>query len=497
MLKFRKYLPLIIVIAYFLLQLPFLTADPDTKADPYSRGAWIDEGLYVLQARNLVNHGYFNVTETDGFVKAPLLNLVNIPVFYVFGAKLIVSRLTTLLIVMLTIFVFLRTPKLFEFGIFLTLFSFLEFHVFHFSHFALAEMTSICMILMSLFFFYISSIKETFSAKRKFIFISALFIFIAYFAKISFLYSAGILPLAMLFMTLRDSFIKRKFIRRDYFLFYWSLFFTIILFGIYFTFMHLIAGDFYYHCLFSQVKDLYSPSLILIAMDTWYIFLREFWVNIFKINIIHFIIILVAGILYLFFTKSQKKSSPILMFAMVWMLFELHKLPMLYLPYRYALSLFFAAGVLLSALYSEWLMKILKPKSFLFAIAIIFGLINFSYTIDSYGRRSYQLKAANEYFSHYDLKEQPVIGPWAASFTWKNKAIAIPVWYKYINWDDPVNTYKPAAIVSEIGELDSDYAYKSQGIDLEAISDSCRVFDVWDYKIGVYWVNQKKINNFF
>lgn len=493
MLQFRKYLPLIIVIAYFLLQLPFLTVDPDTKADPYSRGAWIDEGLYVSQARNLVNHNDFKVTETDGFVKAPLLNIINIPFFYLFGTKLIVSRLITLFIVMLTIFVFLRTSKLFEFGIFLTLFSFFEFHVFHFSHFALAEIISICMILMSLYFFYISSQKETFRAKRKFIFLSALFLFLAYFFKISFLYTAGILPVAMLLMNLRETFIKRKFIHKDYFLFYWSLIFTITLFVIYFSFMHFLAGDYYYYCLFSQGKDLYSPSLILIVQDAWYIFLREFWVNIFKINIIHFFIVLVAGILYFFFNKNKKATSPIIFFAIVWMLFELHKLPMLYLPYRYALSLIFAAGVLVSSLYSEWLIKNFKYKFVFFGIAIIIGLINFNFTFDSYGRRTYQLKAVNEYFSHYDLKEQPVIGPWAASFTWENKAIAIPLWYKYINWDDPVNTYKPAAIVSEIGELDSDYAYKSQGINLDAISDSCRVFDVWDYKIGVYWVNQKLI----
>jgi len=493
MLQFRKYLPLIIVIGYFLLQLPFLTADPDTNADPYSRGAWIDEGLYVSQARNLVNHGDFKVTETDGFVKAPLLNIVNIPFFYLFGSKLIVSRLITLIIVLLTIFIFLRSAKLFEFGVFLTLFTFLEFHVFHFAHFALAEMISICMILMSLYFFYISSQKENFRAKRKFIFLSALFLFLAYFLKISFLYTAGILPVAMLFVTTREAVIKRKSIHEDYFLFYFSLIFTIILFLIYISLMHFIAGDYYYNCLFSQGKNLYSSSLVLIIMDAWYIFLREFWVNIFKINIIHISLVLVLGIIYFLFSKRKKATSPVLVFAIVWMIFELHKLPMLYLPYRYALSLIFAAGVLLSAMYAEWLIKIAKPKFLFFSIAIIIGLLNLTYTIDSYSKRTYQLKTVNDYFLNYDFKDQPVIGPWAASFTWKNKAIAIPLWYKYINWDDPVNKYKPVAIVSEIGELESDYAYKSQGINLDSISDSCRVFDVWDYKIGVYWVNQKHI----
>lgn len=487
----KKYFSLLIILVYFFLQLPFLTADPDKQADPYSRGAWIDEGLYVLQARNLVNHGDFNVTETDGFVKAPLLNLVNIPFFYVFGAKLIVSRLITLMVVLLTLFIFLQSSKLFEFGIFLTLFSFFEFHIFQFSHFALAEMTGICMVLISLYFFSSAGTKETFKAKRKFIFLSSLFLFIAYFTKISFLYTAGILPVAMLFMTFRETVVKSEFVHKDYFLFYWTLIFTISLFGIYFLFIHFIGGDYFYYCLFTEAKDLYSHSLILVILDAWYIFLREFWVNIFKINIIHFFIIVVAGILYFIFNKSNKKTSSLLIFAIVWMLFELHKLPMLYLPYRYALSLIFATGVLLSALYSEWLVKILKPKSFLFAIAIIIGLINFAYTFDSYGNRTYQLKAANEYFSHYNLKDQPVIGPWSGSFTWENKARAIPLWYKYLNWADPVNKYKPAAIVSEIGELDCDFAYKNQGINLDSISDSCRMFDVWNYKIGVYWVKQK------
>lgn len=492
--QFRKYLPYFIILLYFFLQLPFLSSDPETAADPYSRGAWIDEGLYVSQARNLVNHDDFNVTETDGFVKAPLLNLINIPFFYVFGTKLIVSRLITLIIVLLTMFVFLRTPKLFEFGVFLTLFSFFEFHIFHFSHFALAEMISICMVLMSLYFFYISGIKESYKTRLKFIFFAALFLFLAYFFKISFLYTAGILPVSLLIMNLRETISKRKFIHKDYFLFYWSLIFTIVLFGIHDGFMQFLAGDYYYYCLFSQGKNLYSPSLILMIQDAWFIFIREFWVNVFKINIVHFIVVSLAGILYFFFSQQKKITSPILLFALTWMLFELHKLPMLYLPYRYALSMMFSAGALLSALYSEWIIKILKPKFILFAIAIIFSFINFSYTIDSYSKRTYQLDKANKYFAHYNLNNKRVIGPWAASFCWENKAITIPLWYEYINWDDPVNTYKPAAIVSEIGELDCDFAYKSQGINLDSISDSCRVFDIWNYKIGVYWINPKIIN---
>ena len=64
----KKYFPLLIIVLYFLLQLPFLTADPDPLADPRTRGAFTDEGLYVSQIRNLVNHNYLDLKESDTFV---------------------------------------------------------------------------------------------------------------------------------------------------------------------------------------------------------------------------------------------------------------------------------------------------------------------------------------------------------------------------------------------------------------------------------------------
>jgi len=60
-----------------------------------------------------------------------------------------------------------------------------------------------------------------------------------------------------------------------------------------------------------------------------------------------------------------------------------------------------------------------------------------------------------------------------------------------MNWENPVEKLKPNVIVSEIDESDSDCAYKKQGIDLAKISDSCRIFDMWRYKLALYWLNNK------
>ena len=489
MILIKKYFSFIIVVLLFLLQLPFLKADPDRLADTYSRGAWADEGLYVSQTKNLVNHGSFDIKETDGFVKAPLFNIIMIPFFYVFGTSLAVSRSVTLFITLFVLFFFLKNEKLRVFGIFLTLFALLEFHVFQFSHFGLAEMVSVSFIFSSLYFFYLSKESAELHKKIKLLFLSALFIFLCYFNKVSFLYTAGIMPVAVFLSLLNESWRKRKLIKKDYYIFSWSLIFTLFFLLFYFICWYLPFRDSISYVLTVQGNALYSPALKTILADAWYIFLREFWIEIFRINIIHFLIILICAFVLLIIKRKKSPCSALFIFSFVWILFELHKLPLLYLPYRYIISLICAAGVFISAMYFDLFFRLPKLKYFFLFIAIAFGIYNLKFNYDAFNRRTYQLMTVNKYLAKYDLKNKPVIGPWASSVCWENKAITFPVWYNYFNWKDPIKKYRPAIVVTEIDELDSDFAYKNAGIDLKKASDSCRVFDVCRYKLVVYWIH--------
>ncbi|HRZ76641.1 MAG TPA: hypothetical protein P5248_04690, partial [Bacteroidales bacterium] len=80
---------------------------------------------------------------------------------------------------------------------------------------------------------------------------------------------------------------------------------------------------------------------------------------------------------------------------------------------------------------------------------------------------------------------------WAASACWGTHAVTKPVWNGYFNYEDPLGRFQPVLILSETDEEESDEAWRSQGIDLNAAADSVRVFPLWRYEVGMYWINGK------
>ncbi len=107
----------------------------------------------------------------------------------------------------------------------------------------------------------------------------------------------------------------------------------------------------------------------------------------------------------------------------------------------------------------------------------------------SLDRRTYEIKAVNDYLNQYDLKGQTVLGPWSSTACWGTRASTYPVWNNFLN-HDKISEFSPRIIISELNEADSGEAYSSQGINLNEISDSVRVFKMWRYEVGVFWINQ-------
>ena len=372
----------------------------------------------------------------------------------------------------------------------------LEFHIFQFTHYVMTEMVGIGFILMSIYFLYRSYNSIENKKKIKHIFFSSLFLFLCYSTKIQFLYVAAILPATVFIITLKETIVTKKFRIGGYKVFLCSFVFTLLLSAIYFLLWYLPNKDFYNYLMTGETQGRISYSFQEMMVDVkskylYFLFLF-LWLKEFNMYFIHFYIALGAAfVFYVFIRKKTTVNSVISVFALIWVISELHKIPMHYVPYRYILSLVVAAGVFVASIYSEFTVHFSRYRYLFIIIALGFGIYNMMNDYGAFNRRTYRLKAVNDYLSHYHFMDKPVIGAWAPSVCYENKAITFPVWNNYFNWEDPLKTYKPAVVISEDDESDSNIAYSSRHIDLKENSDSSRVFDVWNFKLVVYWIKKE------
>lgn len=488
----KKYLPFFVVVIYFLLQLPFLNADPDKLVDPLMRHAWTDEGLYASQIRNFVDHGSFDIKENSTFVRGPFFNIIQLPFFYVFGTSLLTGRLIVLGLTLLVLFLFLKNEKLRLAGLFMFVFSLLEFHIFQFAHYSMAELICIDFILLSLYFIVSAREKVPANKRKLLVFFSAFFLFLSYSSKVQYLYVGALAPATFFFLSLNEAWVNRKFKWIFFNDFFWSVLFSGALAGAYYFLWFLPNKEFYLYVMSSETSARFGSSLKEFWDVAKFNYKYIIWTNDFKIMVLHFYLILLAGLFFFIFKRKKALHSTIAIFSLIWIVLELHKIPMKYLPNQYLLSLFFAIGLFTASMYSELITYFRKFRYVFFGLALVIGVYNLSWYVSAYKQRTYQLREINNYLSQYDLGESTIIGPWAASVTWKSNSKTLPVWDNYFNWKDPINTYKPAIVITEFDERDSDYAYKNHGIDLNQVSDSCKRFDVWNYKLCLYWISQPR-----
>jgi len=494
MVSVKKYVPVFIIVIYFILQLPFLNADPDKRVDPLMRHAWTDEGLYSSQIRNFVDQGSFDIKENSTFVRGPVFNLIQLPFFYFFGTSLLTGRLIVLGLTLLVLFLFLKKEKLRYVGLFMAVFSLLEFHIFQFAHYSMAELICINFILLSLYFIIIAREQKVAYKKTLLIFFSAFFLFLSYSSKVQYLYVGAFAPATFFFLSLNDAVVNRKF-KWDYFSgFFWSVLFSGVLAGVYYFLWFLPNKEFYLYVMSSETTARFGSSLKEFWADTRFNYKYIFWTKDFKIIVAHFYLILLAGMVFFILKRKKAVHSTIAIFSLIWIVFELHKIPMKYLPNQYLLSLFFATGLFTASIYSELVIYFRKFRYIFFGMALLICVYNLSWYVGAYKQRTFQLREINNYLSSFDLKDKTIIGPWAASVTWKSNSKTLPVWDNYFNWKDPITNYKPTIVITESDERDSDAAYKNHGIDLNQISDSCKTFDVWNYKLALYWIKKEAIN---
>ncbi len=479
---------IILGIAVLMLstQVPFFEADPDRYISG-SRGANTDEGLNSCQIRNFIHHGDITMSKSDNLVKTPLFSALLFVPFKVFGTSLLIGRLSLLLVsISICLVLFFKNDYWLRYGVLFFVIVYGEYYIFHFFHFCLAEILSSTLIFAAL---YVLVESRHNSAEIRSSFLSALCISLAYFLKIQFLYAIVILPLSMVIYLIFDKSNRKKWRKQ--------LSFTIL-----FTFLFLML---YYYSWYVPNKELFEYVMLDQTSNRFANF-SHLWSHVsYKLNFVFyndylklftliFYASFIVGVLFCF-----RKPSGLFTYFFIsiscWIIIEMHKLTMIYLPTRYLISLFFPMGLLISAVLLESLMikentKIKKGLQLIPVLVLILLLsINANHYYVSLENRAFSIKEMNEYLELFDFGQSPVMGAWAPSLTWNCNAMSYPIWNDYFNDESILEKDKPAIIIQEIDEADSNQAFISEGINIDAFADSIKYYNVHNWKLKIMWMH--------
>lgn len=482
-----KRLVYLLLLAMLAGHLFFLTSDPDQLVDVHTRGAFTDEGLYSAQARNFVNSGDFGFTENSTLVRGPLFGVLQIPFFAISGTSLVVARLITIAAIMLALWLLAARPRWHGFTILLAMIAFTQFRVFQFSHYAMAEMVSIAAVVGSFLFlqFYFDN------KKIKNLALAALMIFVAYGFKIQFAYLAVLLPVVVKLYDIGRWLNKQinfqTLIRDTAIITGFTLGFALL----YFSAWYLPNQTYYDAVMAEQTDGIFEVwERINLTIDFNYNYYILDAPNI--PLLIFFTTALLLWILSAFGGAFRLRNHLIILFGFIWTMAELHKLGMLYLPQRYLLGLYVAAGFFAAAVLYQFIEKSKVIKIAVLSAVIIALLFNGWYNVEAYNRRSWQLQAANNYLQNFDWQDRVVAGAWAPSITWGTAARTMPVWAGITDPKLLLESNLPAMIVMEHDQADSELFYDQNNFDLQAHTDSMKIFDVWKYRLELRWISPRK-----
>jgi hypothetical protein len=486
----RKYnLALAAISCLFIVALhfPFLQADPDSQIS-WSRGANTDEGLYSMQVRNFINHGDLTFKNSDGLLKTPLFSATLYLPFKLFGTRLVVGRLTVLLISLLICWIILGYNFYYgALGFISIILVFTEYHIFHFFHFSLAELLSVSLIFLAVFLMA-NSDKSRVRVRDSIL--PSICITIAYFLKFQYVYSVLILPLALIINGIIHTGHRK--------VLFWQFLQTSAILSagvlIYFVAWYIPNKEFYDFVVQDQVAHKFIKfsgfyDHLIYLKDS--IFLKGYL----KPFTLAMAILTITGIVLLF-KRSSVRFSYLFVALACWFLVELHKLTLVYLPTRYLISFLFAMGMVMSVVLLELFMLkgrtwyLISAKVMLTLVLMSFIFRNASSYYETYKRRTFVIKETDDYFARYDFGKKPLMGSWAPSLSWKSRALTYPVWMNFMNDKDILSKYGPVAIIAEPDEEDSNQAYSLQGIDLNSLADSVKTVQVNAWTLKIYWLKQ-------
>lgn len=469
-----------IVGLMLLLHLPFMLADPDTEVSLLSRGPWTDEGLNTVQVRNFVNHGDLSVSECDNLIKTPIFGAILVPFYTLLGTELWVGRAVVSGFVLAVLFLLLSYRATRSFAIAFAGLGLMQFHLFHYAHYSMAEMMGVSFILLGILLF-----RSAYDNEQRIWFIgAALAMGLAFLSKVTFAYVLFIPLLARFFMFLNERVRKRD-----------SIGSLVVDSGIIAFVVASVASAFYYlwyrpnKAVFDLVKaDQGNDRFDLVT--AWQ--RAEFnWTNFVAIEgMAPFFLLLLIAIVFVVRTSSRSKGDSAMLFGLVaWLVLESHRMLLVNPPSRYLVPLFAAVLALTAFGITQWKESDARR---VIGICLIFGftVYNFTFYRQSLQRKTSTMQEISEYLASKDLRDHTVLGAWATGLAAKSGAYTLPVWNGFMNYEDALHRYHPRAVITEFDEAESSGAFQAQGIDLRVVSDSVRAFDIWRYKVNVYWIRQ-------
>ncbi len=473
-----------LILCWLLSHFPFLFADASANLSG-SRGPFTDEGLYTSTLRNYINYGYLNLYGSDGFVKSPGFNFLLFFPFKIVGISQEIGRGVILTTSLLLILLLSSSAYFRKMLIILIPVGLMKFQIHQFNHLCLAEILVSYAGLAGMFYFHRYRMREEY---RYWSLITATGIFfIAFLLKIQYVYLLLLIPLMLVLEWLRQpghiNLLKPLSI---------SGFTIIILAG-------LFAAGWYFplRAGFDFMLEEQSGGVRL-SEKTWdtvkYIVEHIFFARKNRLFTIVFLLSLVTGG-YLVFKKSSRNFLIAYQFIGCWILLETHKLVMNYLPTRYLTSTYMAMAVMIAIVFAELLFNqdILRGRVRRWLVALVAGVLlilvvdNGVTYMKEYRARSFGIYQTRVYLSKFDLEGKAILGNWAPSLYWSADAQVVPVTLK--NWHriKPLENYQPVLIIEEPDEGGSNQAYRSNGVDLSAISDSVRQVTVGKWTLNLYW----------
>ncbi len=464
------------------LHLPFLLSDPDPTVSLLSRGPWTDEGLNTSQVRNFVNHGTLDVAECDNLIKTPFFGFVLVPFYSLFGTHIVVGRVVVLLVVLLVLWSLLAYRPTRSFAIAFAVLGLLQFHLFHYAHYSMAEMMGVAFILLGIFMLRLAHAHE----QRAWHLAAMVAFSLAFLSKVTFAYALLLPFIARYFLFLSERSKGRDSARN-------LLVDTSIMTGV----AAFFVGSFYFkwYRVHKAVFDLVKADQGNDRFDlaTAWERVQFNWDNFISVEgFAPFVVLLGLAFVLVVRTSERGRGDRAMLFGLLaWLLLEGHRLLLVNPPSRYLVPLFAAMLAFASFGITQWKEA---PSRRFFAIVFIvgFGIYNVSHYVDSLNRRTLVMEDIRNYLSACDLRNETVLGVWGTGLASSTGAKVLPVWHGFMNHQDPINTFRPRVVFAEDTEADSGEAFRKQGIDLRAISDSVRTYDIWRYRVNLFWLSGKE-----
>ncbi|MFO7722537.1 MAG: hypothetical protein R6V49_04860, partial [Bacteroidales bacterium] len=267
-----------------------------------------------------------------------------------------------------------------------------------------------------------------------------------------------------------------------------SVSFTLALAGIYLLVWYLPNREFYNLVMLRETDARYPSTLVHLLGQSRFNFTELLFVPYLKPLLVSGGLAIVTGLLWFAIQPSAWRTPDRLLFlgSLLWLLLELHKVPMTYMPHRYMVPAYAALAVVIAAVCQvAW-----NHRKSSAIVAVVFaaflGAWQLCHNHQAWQRRTCELQEVNDYLRQYDWHGETITGTWAASVAWQTKAKVIPVWHGFLN-DDKVSGSR--MMVMESDQDDSRGGLISDGAASTVQADSVRRFPLWRYKVDLYWLN--------